>query len=693
MNLQEPRAFTRREKAHKSKLRIDPSESAGLKPIEVRVERLITILSSFEESTIDSSNAFSIGSSFSEDSYESLGVITQLEDFIVREIGNVLDGSMDNDDDYSQTGYWTRAAFSQDFSVLPSKHKIVKSEEWKRKTGGTVEEILACSTNDSFSLVPVDIPLVQNRRKKELDQENKKEAVISKKPLPQSAQNGKSKVKNNKDCCQQKDFLKEIQTNNLLTTDIRYKLTSASCGGQNRCIESQGVRKSQSNVSQSVRKKSDTTGLSNFFQDNMTFHGPGHDDQTDNSVNSVALESEMNRNPAREFHVDENLKETTDHQHYAADLSPNETIAENNQEQNIALIAGADSDNPMTSDCQHNRCAEEAGPSCKRLQGHIMKNRRSLKLMTSKFQSIIATLESRKKTSDWKIKLFKGSDRAKRHIDISKSAEEDGDVGPRSVSETNCADNSLPTVPSSVPPNKSLRLGSEKNPNEECPSSNNAEANKNQKAFLVDDNLAIAIPVTPIESLQTSIIDQGSLLELGQEVVGEFERSIVTPKRNLGDLLRRPFRKSQDGTHPEHAYKRETLIEANVEPAAGCQNETNNERKCHENGSSSSNSLGTESTKSLRKSFSGSAKPENHHRSKVISVATKREIQRLISDMASLKNVESSKFALKPLKDIAVRGGTIQEGPNSDNARQKSYTLFGVADDFTNLFSCHCKAQ
>jgi hypothetical protein len=61
--------------------------------------------------------------------------------------------------------------------------------------------------------------------------------------------------------------------------------------------------------------------------------------------------------------------------------------------------------------------------------------------------------------------------------------------------------------------------------------------------------------------------------------------------------------------------------------------------------------------------------------------------------MASLKNVESSKFALKPLKDIAVRGGTIQEGPNSDNARQKSYTLFGVADDFTNLFSCHCKAQ
>ncbi len=661
------------------------------------MERLITILSSFEESTIVSSSDSSIGSSVSEDSYESLGVITQLKDFIVREIGNVMDDSMYEDDDYSQAGYWAREVFSQDFSVLPSKYNIVKSEEWKRKTGGTVEEILACSTNETFSLLPMDIPPVQSRRKKEVHQRNdSKVAEISTKSLSESARIDDIKVKKSKqNRCHLNDSLKEIQTNNLPARDIQYKLTSASFGGQNRCTESHSVRKSQSNASQSIRKKSETSGLSKLFHENATFHGPAHDVQTDNTVESVKLKSERGKDAARDYQVDENLRETTDDKHDTGDLIAGETIAANNQVRNIGLSVRANEKQVM-NDCQRSRCAEETEPSCRQLQGHMMKNRRSLKLMTSKFQSIITTIESRKKMSDWKIMLFKGSDRAKRQIGCLKSAEEEGDDGPHGLSEPDCANNSLSTVPCSVAPNKCLQLGSEKKSSEECFVSNNVDANKNLEAFLVGDNLAKSIPVLSMKSLQADNVDQSTFLDVGQEVVGEFESSIVTPKRNLGDLLRRPFRKSQNVPHLEHAYKRDTLIEANIEPVTDCQEELNSERECHENGGSSSNSIATESTKSLHENFSGSTKPENHHRRKEISVATKREIQRLISDMASLKNVESSnvKLALKSLKELAVLRGTVQEQrPYSDNEQQKSYSLFGVADDFTNIFSCNGKTQ
>lgn len=161
MNLQAPRLFSRVEKFSNPKMNIFSEDSFGSKPVHVYIEEMGTIpsLSSFEESvTIASSeSSFDASSSGSLYSYESIGVISRIEDFIAREIGHVMfDSPEEKDEEFYENyidnvGIQLHTSSCQEPSIQQSEKGKIMARGRKKYTKEPLKERFSDSLHESSS--------------------------------------------------------------------------------------------------------------------------------------------------------------------------------------------------------------------------------------------------------------------------------------------------------------------------------------------------------------------------------------------------------------------------------------------------------------------------------------------------------------------------------------------------------------
>lgn len=301
MNLQAPRAFSRREKITDPEPSICSQESLGSKPVEVYVERVDTIpsLSSFGESTTiasGESSSFETSFSGSDDSYESRGVISRLEDFIAHEIGNVMLDSYEEDfEEYSdaeEDDYYSRKLFhsslSQEFSVLQSTMGKINPLESKNKTGRAVDE---SSHGKNSSLVTTETARPQIDKERDIDKsvDLNVEAVVSDDELRSQSEIKRSRSKDNP---------KKLSIKKLSPRSLLHRLSSASFGGQKTTIELDSTGKSQSNISQRQQIKHEMLKSSKSaenLRNNLKDRQDGEDLEIDNDAEIRRVVSETRK--------------------------------------------------------------------------------------------------------------------------------------------------------------------------------------------------------------------------------------------------------------------------------------------------------------------------------------------------------------------------------------------------------------